>query len=343
MKKLGLILFFTGIFLFINLYGKLILSELTSDKKNMLQPPDFTEQNGSELPSDDAVSHMLGKSMDELLSIYGEPERIDPSSYDYQWWVYREDLSSYVQFGIFNSRVVTIFTAGEKVDVSPFHIGENYDEVIAQVPFSNEIALKVNNSSYQFELSEDELSEKPLVSVENGWAQLYFDKFTKELTAIRYLDNETIIKQRPYELIYSGEILTPRPLKEEQVAEIERADAEQILDLTNIMRKRHDLSIFTWNEEAAQVAYLHSKDMKEQNYFDHRSPKFGTLGDRLKYAKVSFKLAGENIAMNYTDAPAVVQGWMNSEGHRENILNLNFTELGVGVFEKYYTQNFISR
>ncbi len=345
MKKLVFILFFTAIILFINLYGKLILTELTSDNEDILQTSDtFTSTSSKsiiEQPSAKAVSHMLGKSMDELMSVYGEPDRIDPSAYDYQWWIYGQDLDSYVQFGILDSKVVTIFAAGDKLDVSPFRIGQKYDEVYAQVPFSYEIALEANKSSYQFELSETEFNEQPLVPLENGWAQLYFDKFTKELSGIRYLDNETIIKQRPYQLIYTGELLNPKPLSREEIAEIERADAEQILTFTNIMRIRHNLRALTWNEETAQVAYLHSKDMKEENYFDHRSPKFGTLGDRLKRGNVSFQLAGENIAMNYVDAAAAVQGWMNSEGHRKNILNKDFTELGVGVFEKYYTQNFI--
>ncbi|MGK0698226.1 CAP domain-containing protein [Priestia flexa] len=53
-------------------------------------------------------------------------------------------------------------------------------------------------------------------------------------------------------------------------------------------------------------------------------------------------MAGENIASNYTDGPAAVEGWLNSEGHRKALLNNDFTHLGVGVYEKFYTQNFIT-
>ncbi len=59
----------------------------------------------------------------------------------------------------------------------------------------------------------------------------------------------------------------------------------------------------------------------------------------MKNAKVAYQTAGENIAANYTDGPAVVEGWLNSKGHREAILNKDYSHLGVGVFQKYYTQN----
>lgn len=52
---------------------------------------------------------------------------------------------------------------------------------------------------------------------------------------------------------------------------------------------------------------------------------------------------GENIAYNYVDGPAAVEGWLNSEGHRKALLNQDYTHLGVGVKEKYYTQNFIKK
>jgi uncharacterized protein YkwD len=61
----------------------------------------------------------------------------------------------------------------------------------------------------------------------------------------------------------------------------------------------------------------------------------------LTAANVPFQMAGENIAAHYVDGPAVVEGWLNSKGHRESLLSGDFTHLGVGVYQKYYTQNFI--
>lgn len=64
---------------------------------------------------------------------------------------------------------------------------------------------------------------------------------------------------------------------------------------------------------------------------------------RLNDGNVKYRMAGENIAAKYIDAPAAVNGWLNSEGHRKAMLSLDFEEIGVGVDDLYYTQNFITK
>jgi len=98
-----------------------------------------------------------------------------------------------------------------------------------------------------------------------------------------------------------------------------------------------------WDEKIAEVAFEHSKDMFETSDFSHTSSRYGGLSDRLKAANVEYESAGENIAANYTDGPAVVEGWLNSQSHRESLLNKNYTHLGVGLYQDYYTQDFIQR
>ncbi len=79
----------------------------------------------------------------------------------------------------------------------------------------------------------------------------------------------------------------------------------------------------------------HSEDMKENNYFSHVSKKYGSLKDRLEEGHVDFQQAGENIAYNYVDGPAAVEGWLNSEGHRKALLNSDYTHLGVGFIKRW--------
>lgn len=344
MKKVLVILLLTVIVLFVDLYGKLIFSQYikSSDSLPKKGITSNLKEQGEAMPSE-AISQMLGRDSESVLALFGEPARMEPSSYDYEWWVYNTDLSQYVQFGILQNKVVTIYAAGQEIDVSPFRMGQSYGEIYALTPFSYEIALDHNNSSYQFELSESDVNEQPLIPIENGWAQLYFDKFTQQLAGIRYMDNETLLKQRPYQIMYSGVLMNPQALTAEREKEVETANARQILDLTNIIRARQHLKPLVWDDEVAEVAYLHSKDMKDSNYFAHESPEFGSLGDRLTRGKVTFRAAGENIASNYADGIAAVQGWLNSEGHRQNVLNPKFNRLGVGVYETYYTQNFTQK
>ena len=110
-----------------------------------------------------------------------------------------------------------------------------------------------------------------------------------------------------------------------------------------MLRIRNHLKPLKWDDKTAEAAFNHSKDMFETKDFSHTSKKYGSLADRLKAARIYYQSAGENIAANYTDGPAVVEGWLNSEGHRASMLNKYYTHLGVGVFQKYYTQDFIKR
>lgn len=335
MKTLLRIIAVTIVLLVGNLYGKLLINEYVTKKPKQQFKPHISENLTQH--AEPSVAQLLGRELESLLAEYGEPERVEPSAYGYEWWIYNQNLQSYVQFGIQNHKVVTIYAAGVSANVLPFRIQQTHAEIYEQFPFSYEIALKHENSSYQFELSEEEFNEQPLVALPNGWAQLYFDKFTRELVGVRFMDEEVLLKQRPYQLVYSGELLEPPNLSYSNLVQVEQGNARQVLDLTNVIRLQHELPLLKWDESAAQVAYLHSKDMKEENYFAHESPKYGTLGDRLNKGAVQFKAAGENIAAHYLDAIAAVQGWLNSEGHRKNVLNEQFTNLGVGVHQTFYT------
>ena len=83
--------------------------------------------------------------------------------------------------------------------------------------------------------------------------------------------------------------------------------------------------------------------MKDNQYFSHTSPTYGSPFDMMKRFGIAYRTAGENIAMGYQTPEAVVDGWMNSDGHRANILNASFTQIGVGYVADghYWTQMFI--
>ncbi|MBM6618582.1 CAP domain-containing protein [Bacillus suaedaesalsae] len=287
--------------------------------------------------------HMLiGQSGDHIQNMWGKPIRIDPSSYDYVWWIYKQNENSYIQVGVLENKVVSLFAIGSDVNLDPFYIGQPYDQITKNIELQTTHNINVKDNSYRFELSEEEKLARPLVQFGEVWAQLYIDQFTKKLSSIRYMDNETLVKQRPYELVYRGELISARELSSEEWSAVEKGNSEQILDITNMIRKRYEIKQVVWHEETSKVAFLHSKDMKENDYFSHDSPTKGGLADRLQEGEIKYQLAGENIAAKYVDGIAAVEGWLNSKGHRETLLNNEFTHLGVGVYEKYYTQNFIN-
>lgn len=117
----------------------------------------------------------------------------------------------------------------------------------------------------------------------------------------------------------------------------------EVVVLVNEIRAENGLNPLRINEELSRVARIKSQDMHDRNYFSHTSPTYGSPFDMMTAFGIRYRTAGENIAMGYRTPQAVVEGWMNSEGHRRNILNPSFTEIGVGYVESghYWTQQFI--
>ncbi|MGE6376326.1 CAP domain-containing protein [Peribacillus muralis] len=120
---------------------------------------------------------------------------------------------------------------------------------------------------------------------------------------------------------------------------------QQVVKLTNAERAKQGLSALKIDTELSKVARIKSQDMKDNNYFDHNSPTYGSPFDMMKKFGISYSSAGENIAQGQQTPEEVVQGWMNSQGHRENIMNSSFTHIGVGYVESgnYWTQQFIGK
>jgi uncharacterized protein YkwD len=312
-------------------------------KQNLSQSPENKQGKVSSEKPTEGLSLLIGQDLTALEKELGKPQRIDESLYGYQWYIYNQDYSRYVQVGVEKNRVVTIFVMGENLDIAPFEIGQPVEEIFNTQYIDTNVNINMNGNSYHFELNDTDLNLRPIVQLGNVYVQLYIDRFTGTLSGVRFLNVETLLKLQPYELVYRGALIAPAEPSASTWRMIETGTEQEIFDMTNVLRIRNNLKPLHWDQTTAEVAYGHSKDMSENNDFSHMSKKYGTLSDRLKNAKVAYQTAGENIAANYTDGPAVVEGWLNSKGHRESLLNKDYTHLGVGVYKKYYTQNFIRK
>lgn len=119
--------------------------------------------------------------------------------------------------------------------------------------------------------------------------------------------------------------------------------AAQIVTLANKERARSGCGALTPNPLLERAAQGHSDDMARRNFFDHTNPDGQGPGDRITATGYSWFTYGENIAMGQPTPESVMQAWMNSPGHRANILNCRFAEIGVGVVTSggpYWTQVF---
>lgn len=110
----------------------------------------------------------------------------------------------------------------------------------------------------------------------------------------------------------------------------EMTQAEAVLKLVNQERQKAGVEPLTLSAKLTDIANTKAQDMIDKNYFSHQSPTYGSPFDMLKKFGVSFSYAGENIAAGQKSAEEVMESWMNSSGHKANILNKNYTQLGVG-------------
>ncbi|MFH7820379.1 CAP domain-containing protein [Neobacillus thermocopriae] len=138
---------------------------------------------------------------------------------------------------------------------------------------------------------------------------------------------------------------TPQQPASKQTTNSLSAYEQKVVDLTNQERAKQGLPALKVDEQLSKMAREKSRDMSAKNYFSHTSPTYGSPFDMMKQYGISYRSAGENIAMGQRTPEEVVKAWMNSEGHRKNILNPNFTHIGVGHVSQgnYWTQEFIGK
>ncbi|WP_082407049.1 SafA/ExsA family spore coat assembly protein [Bacillus sp. JCM 19041] len=127
-----------------------------------------------------------------------------------------------------------------------------------------------------------------------------------------------------------------------------RSMEQQVVSLVNEERAKHGLQPLKENWELSRVARFKSEDMSDRNYFSHTSPTYGSPHQMIRDFGLTYRASGENIAAGQTSAQSVFNSWMNSSGHRQNILSSNYTEIGVGYadggsYGHYWTQMFISK
>lgn len=161
--------------------------------------------------------------------------------------------------------------------------------------------------------------------------------------AVKYqVGTSEIIQANPQvanpDLIYPGQVLSIP-----QISSSVTAFENEVIRLVNEIRVQNGLQALSADWELSRVARYKSQDMVDNRYFSHTSPTYGTPFQMIRAFGLSYRSAGENIAYGYATPQAVVNAWMNSSGHRANILNASYTRIGVGYVSAghYWTQMFI--
>lgn len=262
----------------------------------------------------------VGVSEEQVLDTLGSPQREDPSEYGFTWYIYNKDYKNYLQVGIQNGKAVAFYTGsadwqskkGIKIGSSRSSVDQSY-----------------STSAKQIGIPDD--NEYRTYLVDNSYVTLFYDLANNNtVCGVQVLDKAVGDSLKGY----YGTLNTG----------VQKAYEREIFDLTNVGRVRMGLKAFVWDNTIAGTAEKHSSDMAAHNYFSHDNLQGQTPFDRMKADGIVYNMAGENIAAGQTDAMFAYHGWMNSAGHRANILD-DYTYLGVGVafggdYQVYYTQDF---
>lgn len=270
----------------------------------------------------------IGDTKEHVINELGQPDRQGVSEYGFIWFVYNKDYENYIQVGIKDDKVVGLYTnsahwqskKGIKLGSNSADVKNTYGEPLSYI--------KKGNTRY---ILNTDKKESNTFFIDNSYVTIFYDIHRNQtVTSILIIEKNT---EHSFDGFYG-----------EASSELVKAYEMQIFDLANSVRVRNGLKPFIWDDKAARSSLLHSEDMVKGNFFSHINLKGQTPFNRMADQEVKYRMAGENIAAGQTNAIYAHEGWMNSEGHRKNILG-DFKRLGVGVcfggeYKIYYTQNF---
>lgn len=256
----------------------------------------------------------LGDSLSKITELFGRPDRIDPTIYDFDYYVFhKKNYKHFCMIGIKDNKVVSVYT-----DAKNFQVGNlTSDSTIPQVnQILNSSLLRDTQSNY--------------AQAHNIHYQLFFDQVEeKNLVGI-------LVASAP---------LTPT---NKRTASILRAEEREMFDCCNSARVRHKLPPLVWSPLARQSSVAHCKDMIKKDYYSHISPNGQYPSDRMKKVGIHALVWGENLSADYIDGVTSHIFLYNSEMHRMNMLNPNFSHLGIGGaaggrYHLYFAENFYKK
>lgn len=268
----------------------------------------------------------IGDSKASVIKRINKPNRIDKSEYNFNWYVYNTYKEKFVMVGIKNNKVVALFT--NNID-SCENEGICINKDLNYIKDNYKILKYKNKGNIKYEISSND--EYDVIYKNKKYITVFYDKFDKN-------------KIWAYQIIEKNCEDEMKSIYAPKDKDIEKSFMYQIIDLTNSTRYKYNLRELDYDEKATICARKHSEDMKDNDFFDHKNLNNQTPFDRMENEGIDYLSAGENIAAGQTNAIFVHNGWMNSQGHRKNILG-NYKYIGVGVifggkYKTYYTENF---
>ena len=267
----------------------------------------------------------IGDSTDTIISKLGSPSRIDDSEYNFKWYIYNEDYNKFAMVGIRDNIVMGIYS--NKIDNNEIDIKLNSNRDVVRDKYIPLEYRQKGNTRYI--ISSDD--QYDILNINKNYVTIFYDIHENN-------------KVCGYQIISKKAEDSLNGIYPNDSYDLRKSFEFQITDLANTERIKNNLNILTYSEKATISSRKHSEDMMLKNYFDHTNKENKSPFDRMKSEGINYTNAGENIAAGQNSAIYAHHAWMNSLGHRKNILG-DYKYIGVGVifgghYNIYYTQNF---
>lgn len=278
----------------------------------------------------DGKTVALGMSESEVFDTFGTPFDVLLSEYGFYWNIYHENFKNYIQVGIKDGVVVGMYTNSPNLIFEALTVGDKKEKVNKLFGESLDGIIK-GDTRYLSNGSESEASFESY-KIKGAYVTFFYDTFkNNSLTSVNIIDCDV---EESFDMLYA-------PASDE----LKKSFETQNFYVTNATRQNEGLTLFLPHEGLSELAFSHSLDMAENEYFSHTGKNGDTVLDRSEKYSIDFEKIGENLAMGSQNSVYMHELLMNSEGHRKNIL-ASFTNMGVGVAfssdnTPYLTQNFL--
>ncbi|MFE0503288.1 CAP domain-containing protein [Peribacillus butanolivorans] len=274
----------------------------------------------------------IGDTKASVEKLAGEAKRQTRNEYGVDWFAYHENYQNFFMVAYdADDKVVGLYTNQDLISSKQGIKRGTPKEAVTEKLGDPVTKLLKGNVYYQIRSD----GEYDMFEMDKSYVTIFYDKHEKNtVTSIQIIDAKLEKQKSAYFA--------------EASPELKNGFEYQLFDLTNASRVNHDLSVLSWDKQVKVTAQDHSADMAVNQYFNHTNLEGESPFDRMEDDKITFRMAGENLAAGQNSSIFAHEGLMNSIGHRENKLQKDFESLGVGVaFEEnakpYYTENYLKK
>lgn len=311
----------------------------------------------------------IGKNVESFTENFGNPNRIDPTMYGDEQWIFGESETDYIQLGVKNGVITDLFALGSDLNVAPFEIGMSITEVFQIASFYPTYSVESQDKQVTLELSESDLNYRPLVAFDNqAFAVLMMDRSTNHINAIRYLNSSSLLRLGVYDDGSTENEDYSIDIDEANQKAVSEANKKQVYEILNILRQRNGLTGLIPSvvlSDAAQSIFIDQEmqltpdrdgQVEEESSLTETSGLSSSetyiLDDKSRYGEDNTNqefqpLTSEQIertlqettlkldevrilyANQKTDVTWLVTNWLTLETERRFLMDARMTEIGI--------------